>query len=244
VRGAQRLTYCSSHQITLSGFSFIIANILTLLWYTPTLDVDCPSWVYASWSIGLFLYQTFDAVDGTQARRTKQSGPLGELFDHGVDACNTALEVLLFAAAMNFGHGWKTVLTLFASLLTFYVQTWDEYHTHTLTLGVISGPVEGILTLCVVYAITAYAGGGSFWQRSLLETLGVQNHGFIPDMFYNLAWNEWYMVYGGLVLVFNTITRYAVPSHTLAMLTISRSTAPKTSSKRRRTATKTPPPPS
>ena len=26
-----------------------------------------PPWVYASWSIGLFLYQTFDAVDGTQA---------------------------------------------------------------------------------------------------------------------------------------------------------------------------------
>lgn len=26
-----------------------------------------PRWVYASWSIGLFLYQTFDAVDGTQA---------------------------------------------------------------------------------------------------------------------------------------------------------------------------------
>jgi hypothetical protein len=23
--------------------------------------------VYASWAIGLFLYQTFDAVDGTQA---------------------------------------------------------------------------------------------------------------------------------------------------------------------------------
>ena len=26
-----------------------------------------PLWVYASWAIGLFLYQTFDAVDGTQA---------------------------------------------------------------------------------------------------------------------------------------------------------------------------------
>lgn len=26
-----------------------------------------PRWVYASWAIGLFLYQTFDAVDGTQA---------------------------------------------------------------------------------------------------------------------------------------------------------------------------------
>ena len=38
-----------------------------MLWYNPTLDQDMPRWVYASWSIGLFLYQTFDAVDGTQA---------------------------------------------------------------------------------------------------------------------------------------------------------------------------------
>lgn len=53
--------------ITLTGFSFVIANLLTLLWYNPTLDQDCPPWVYYSWAVGLFLYQTFDAVDGTQA---------------------------------------------------------------------------------------------------------------------------------------------------------------------------------
>jgi hypothetical protein len=47
-------------------------------------------------------------------RRTRQSGPLGELFDHGVDAVNTSLEVLLFAASQNFGMGWKTVMILFA----------------------------------------------------------------------------------------------------------------------------------
>jgi hypothetical protein len=46
-------------------------------------------------------------------RRTHQSGPLGELFDHGVDALNTSLEVLLFAASQNLGMGWKTVMTLF-----------------------------------------------------------------------------------------------------------------------------------
>ena len=116
--------------ITLSGFSFVVINILTLLWYNPTLDQDCPPWVYASWAVGLFLYQTFDAVDGSQAfsatylemrgytdihgrRRTHQSGPLGELFDHGVDAVNTSLEVLIFAASQNLGMGWKTVMTLF-----------------------------------------------------------------------------------------------------------------------------------
>lgn len=31
----------------------------------------------------------------------------------GVDACNTVLEVLLFAAAVNLGQSWNTVLTLF-----------------------------------------------------------------------------------------------------------------------------------
>ncbi|KAK5001463.1 hypothetical protein LTR28_012618 [Elasticomyces elasticus] len=53
--------------ITLTGFAFVVINLLTMLYYTPTMDRDCPPWVYASWSIGLFLYQTFDAVDGTQA---------------------------------------------------------------------------------------------------------------------------------------------------------------------------------
>lgn len=95
------------------------------------------------------------------------------------------------------------------ALLTFYVQTWDEYHTRTLTLGIVSGPVEGILTLCVVYAVTAIKGGGSFWQQSMLETLGMSNFGLLPDSIYNLAWNEWYMVYGGIMLVVNTWWRYA-----------------------------------
>ncbi|KAH8802821.1 sn-1,2-diacylglycerol cholinephosphotransferase-like protein [Xylogone sp. PMI_703] len=192
--------------ITLTGFSFVVINVLTMLWYTPGLDQDCPPWVYASWAVGLFLYQTFDAVDGAQARRTRQSGPLGELFDHGVDALNTSLEVLIFAASQNMGMGWKTVLTLFASLLTFYVQTWEEYHTHTLTLGLVSGPVEGILILVTVYFFTAIKGGASFWQQSMFRTLGIPHLAIIPDFLYEMPFNEWYMVQGGVVLVYNTIS--------------------------------------
>ena len=196
------------NMITLSGFGFVIANILTMLYYTPTMDRDCPSWVYASWSIGLFLYQTFDAIDGSQARRTKQSGPLGELFDHGVDALNTSLEVLLFSAAMNFGQGWRTIVILFGSLLTFYVQTWDEYHTKTLTLGLVSGPVEGILTLCFVYAVTAIKGGGSYWQQPMLQAMGLPHYQFLPQMVYSMDFGDFYMAYGTLVLAFNTLQRY------------------------------------
>lgn len=46
---------------------FVVINFLTVMWYNPNLDTDCPSWVYASCALGLFLYQTFDAVDGMQA---------------------------------------------------------------------------------------------------------------------------------------------------------------------------------
>ncbi|KAJ5118873.1 hypothetical protein N7448_010580 [Penicillium atrosanguineum] len=190
--------------ITLTGFMFVVLNFLTVMWYNPNLDTDCPPWVYASCALGLFLYQTFDAVDGMQARRTKQSGPLGELFDHSVDACNTGLGVLIFASAMNLGQSWMTFLALFGSTMTFYVQTWDEYYTQVLTLGIISGPVEGVLTLCLVYAITAYMGGGSFWHQSMLESVGVSKPGFLSEQVYNMPWTQWYLVYGALVLFFAT----------------------------------------
>lgn len=191
--------------ITLSGFSFVIINFITMLWYNPSLDQDMPPWVYLSFSIGLFLYQTFDAVDGSQARRTHQSGPLGELFDHGVDACNTSLEVLLFAAATNLGQSWNTVLILFGAVFTFYVQTWDEYYTHQLTLGIVSGPVEGVLSMVIVYFVTFLKGGGSYWQQPMLPTLGLSKFG-LPDALYQKSWAEWLILYGGAVLLFNTIS--------------------------------------
>jgi hypothetical protein len=46
---------------------FVVLNFLTVMWYNPGMDTDCPPWVYASCAIGMFLYQTFDAVDGMQA---------------------------------------------------------------------------------------------------------------------------------------------------------------------------------
>src|ERR1700753_2673751 len=107
---------------------------------------------------------------------------------------------------MNLGQSWNTVLTLFGTILTFYIQTWEEYHTHTLMLGIVSGPVEGVLTLVIVYFITFLKGGASYWQQPMLPSLGFPKSELFPDSVYQLAWNEWYMVYGGLVLVFNTVT--------------------------------------
>jgi hypothetical protein len=47
----------------------------------------------------LFMYQTLDAMDGKQARRTGNSTPLGQLFDHGCDALGMLRSVVRTAAA-------------------------------------------------------------------------------------------------------------------------------------------------
>lgn len=92
-----------------------------------------------------------------------------------------------------------------AAVLTFYVQTWDEYYTQVLTLGIISGPVEGILTLCFVYTFTAIKGGASFWHNPMLPTMGISQFPMIPDNVYNLPFTSWLIIYGGFVLCFSTV---------------------------------------
>lgn len=54
-----------------------------MAFYCPTIQETAPSWVYLFLAISIFWYQTMDALDGKQARRTGSSSPLGELFDHG-----------------------------------------------------------------------------------------------------------------------------------------------------------------
>jgi len=51
--------------------------------------LQAPRWAFFLCAVGLFVYQSLDAIDGKQARRTGTSTPLGELFDHGCDSIST-----------------------------------------------------------------------------------------------------------------------------------------------------------
>jgi ethanolaminephosphotransferase len=98
----------------------------------------------------------------------------------------------------------RTTLTR-PALLTFYVQTWDEYHTKTLTLGIVNGPVEGVLILVAVFALTGYAGGPSFWQQSMFRFVGIPESLGLPTYVYEMSFVDWNLVQGAVVLVFNTV---------------------------------------
>ncbi|SCU96101.1 LANO_0E12464g1_1 [Lachancea nothofagi CBS 11611] len=155
--------------VTLSGLGFIILNVLTVLYYDPTLSEESPRWTYFTYAIGLFLYQTFDACDGQHARRTGQSGPLGELFDHCIDSLNTTLSMMVFCSAIGSGMKFMTVLSQFALLCNFYLSTWEEYHTHKLFLSEFSGPVEGILMIVGAFILTGIFGPHVLWHKLIGE---------------------------------------------------------------------------
>ncbi|KAF8389857.1 hypothetical protein HHK36_024374 [Tetracentron sinense] len=111
-------------QITLTGFIFLVTSGLLGYIYSPRLDSAPPRWVHFAHGLLLFLYQTFDAVDGKQARRTNSSSPLGELFDHGCDALACAFETLAFGSTAMCGRSafWFWVI----SAIPFYGATWEQ----------------------------------------------------------------------------------------------------------------------
>lgn len=146
--------------ITLLGLMFIVANLLCVFYYDPYLNEESPRWCYFFYAFGLFMYQTFDGCDGCHARNTGQSGPLGELFDHSIDAINTTLGSIIFSSVLQFGYGKLFLISQFASVANFYLSTWEEYHTHTLFLSAFSGPVEGILMICIFYCLIGLVGPG------------------------------------------------------------------------------------
>lgn len=162
--------------ITLLGLMFIIVSVLLVFYYDPYMDTATPSWVYFAHAFNLFMYQTFDGCDGCHARRTGQLGPLGELFDHSIDAINTSLLVFVTSSVLHFGAGYKTLFAQFSVLANFYASTWETYHTHTLFLSAVSGPVEGMILLQGMYALTGFI-GPSVWTAHVLD-LDLSSLGF------------------------------------------------------------------
>ncbi|XP_021759778.1 choline/ethanolaminephosphotransferase 1 isoform X2 [Chenopodium quinoa] len=150
------------NMITLTGFMFLMTSALLGYLYSPRLDSPPPRWVHFMHGLLLFLYQTFDAVDGKQARRTNSSSSLGELFDHGCDALACAFEALAFGSTAMCGRAtfWFWVI----AAIPFYGATWEHYFTNTLILPVINGPTEGLMLIYLCHFFTTFV-GAEWWAQ-------------------------------------------------------------------------------
>ncbi|GMH31209.1 hypothetical protein Nepgr_033052 [Nepenthes gracilis] len=160
------------NMITLTGFMFLVTSALLGFIYSPRLDSAPPRWVHFLHGLLLFLYQTFDAVDGKQARRTNSSSPLGELFDHGCDALACAFESLAFGSTSMCG---KTTFWFWViAAVPFYCATWEHFFTNTLILPVINGPTEGLMLIYFCHFFTTIV-GADWWAQQFGKSLPFLN---------------------------------------------------------------------
>lgn len=143
--------------LTITGLLVNVATTLVLIFYSPdarqevsffsddrNIETDLlmsftmkpPAWALLLFALGLFIYQTLDASDGKQARRTNSSSPLGELFDHGCDSLSTVFVAIATTIAIQLGFFPNVMFyqCMLASTL-FYAAHWYTYVSGTLCFG-------------------------------------------------------------------------------------------------------------
>lgn len=143
--------------LTFGGFLLIVLNFLLLSYYdydytaasTPVSNATIESTLNGHvelipqslwYLIGAFLFlaYTLDGIDGKQARRTQTSGPLGELFDHGLDSYTVffipACLYSIFGRADYSIPPIRIYYVMWNLLLNFYISHWEKYNTGVLFL--------------------------------------------------------------------------------------------------------------
>lgn len=116
--------------ITLVALLATTFATVVMAFFMPAYETSAPWWAYLLTSTCMFIYQTLDAVDGKQARRTGNSTPLGQLFDHGCDGFSTVLIADGITMLTLTPDRALANQVLFA--VPFFLAQWEEMHTGTL----------------------------------------------------------------------------------------------------------------
>ncbi|SCO93102.1 choline/ethanolaminephosphotransferase, putative [Plasmodium malariae] len=148
----------------LTLIAFLCSTIAFLIMYLFDISNKKNDYIFLYISFFLFMYQTLDALDGKQARRTNTSSPLGQLFDHGCDSITSSLFVFI---------GGK--VTCLPKGLCFF--TWIEHYTkvYNTSLGSIGvtesdifvREINNIIALCVVRGIK----GAAIYESATLKDI-------------------------------------------------------------------------
>ncbi len=144
--------------MTFLGFLLLVFNFVMFSYYDFyfTESLVLPRWIwlvaaicqFCSHQLGtqsierkqneMHLEFFLDGMDGKQARRTKSSSALGELFDHGVDSWACFLfPVCIFSVISKDEYGFSPMamhMLLWTVYLSFIDSHWEKYNTKVLYL--------------------------------------------------------------------------------------------------------------
>ncbi|XP_022688567.1 ethanolaminephosphotransferase 1-like [Varroa jacobsoni] len=163
--------------LTFGGFMLNVLSLCLLSWYDfdfyassddhPSPPV--PKWVWLVCAFNQFMAHTLDGIDGKHARRTGLCGPMGELFDHGLDSWATLfMPVCVYSVfgRLNFAvSAWRYYLILWDVHYCFLASHWEKYNTGILFLPW-GYDVSQIFLTCTFLLTFVY--GHTFWKFTLL----------------------------------------------------------------------------
>lgn len=190
--------WLAPNAITLIGIAAVLlCNLIVIVSCSDFLSpLSRPT--YFLFALSMFFYQTMDNIDGKQARATGTSSPLGELFDHGIDSLNCVLGAIMLCATLTTGSTPLAAVSIVAPMIGMYFSTWETYYTHTLYLGFVNAPTEGLLVAIGFHLGAAFYGSdwGSYeilglpirlwWYLLLVATLLLIH---IPSCVLNVSQN-------------------------------------------------------
>ncbi|XP_066525661.1 cholinephosphotransferase 1 [Hoplias malabaricus] len=159
-------TWVAPNTLTITGLIVNVLTTLILVYYCPTGTEEAPAWAFILSALGLFIYQSLDAIDGKQARRTNSSSALGELFDHGCDAVSTVFVAVgtCICAGIGAYPDWMFFCG-FVGMFMFFCAHWQTYVSGTLRFGIVD-VTEVQIAIIIMYLMSAF-GGVSLWQTTL-----------------------------------------------------------------------------
>ncbi|XP_058263559.1 cholinephosphotransferase 1 isoform X2 [Hemibagrus wyckioides] len=169
-------TWLAPNTLTITGLIINVFTSIILVLYCPTATEEAPSWAFFLSALGLFIYQSLDAIDGKQARRTNSSSALGELFDHGCDAVSTVFVSVgsCICAGIGTYPNWMFFCG-FVGMFMFFCAHWQTYVSGTLRFGIVD-VTEVQIAIIIMYLMSAF-GGVSLWQ-TMLPGLGIKLQAF------------------------------------------------------------------
>jgi len=157
--------------ITLAGFGCMLVSYFISAYYAPNFREFVPPWVHLAAALGLFLYQTMDAIDGMQARKTGVTGPVGEFLDNFVDIPSMMLALLVLSGGMRF-DGFPLFYVVLSLIANHFAILWETNHTKQMSFGIGTNSVtEGQLVIIALNIISFF--NDTIWDWDVAAALGI-----------------------------------------------------------------------
>ncbi|XKL68772.1 hypothetical protein PGB90_006541 [Kerria lacca] len=198
--------------ITFIGFLFIVKSFLLLSYFdyyfyaSSNKNADwssIPNWVFAVVAFNIFISYTLDGIDGKQARRTQTSGPLGELFDHGLDSWTTVfIPIFLYS---TFGRNSfslppkRLYFICWNVFFNFYISHVEKYNT-----GILYLPWSYDLSMLGTVFIFGFTSvlSHNVWKKIIFRKYSIAN---LLEFFFYLST----CIFNIPIVIYNLYTAYS-----------------------------------